>query len=126
MCGRTQSATVKVTVACLSQCYAGWTGPLYLPVHARPGGGGGALFPPPHARGGAAVGVVRRSLTEQRDHIEVPAAALVEQHARHARDDAFLEEGHGVLSEEIHRLVRRAGPVDLRLAGLLRRRLVPD
>src|SRR3989304_5841499 len=152
MCGRTQSATVKVTVASLSQYYAGWTGPLYLPVHARPHGSPRLL---PRVR--LVLDVlelhldplrflvqrarvefrVEEELVDDLDHAGGGARARggrvgpppdSEQLAgpRRARDDAVLEGGHGVFWEEIHRLVRRADPVDLRLAVLLRRRLVHD
>src|SRR3989304_3776888 len=108
MCGRTQSATVKVTVASLSQYYAGWTGPLYLPVHARPDGGARllhrillvldrldlALHPaldPPRGRGGVRVG--RMPFKIQIKNMQMIQWVRGVVAISNCLLDAFLEEG---------------------------------
>src|SRR5439155_1135492 len=68
------------------------------------------------ARRGSRVRVIGVGLTQEGDHVEVPLAAFIEEHASHAGDDAFLEDRDVIPADHVHRLIRRTDPVDLHLA----------
>src|SRR5205823_8643331 len=56
---------------------------------------------------GPGVRVDRMGLAEERDDVEVPLAALVQEDPRDPGDDALLKDGDVVLANHVHRLVRR-------------------